>query len=171
MSKDTLTTTFADIRLRLLHIASRMLGNEDDANDALQDAFCRLWRHKDEISTRSQAEALSVTAVKNLCIDNLRKQKNTYQISIDQNNEAETVTYEDDNADIEELYDKVNQIIDFRLSDTQKMIVRMRDEEEMSFEIIAEKVNMTEANVRVQLSRARKAIRECYRKLKQDETI
>lgn len=166
MSTETLTSTFADIRLRLLHMASRMLGNEDDANDALQDAFYRLWKHKDEIESRSQAEALSVTTVKHLCIDSIRKQSSSQQISIDEIPEV----IQDSPIDNSDLYEEIHRIIDFQLTDVQRKIIAMRDEQDMSYEIIAQEVNMTPANVRVQISRARKIVRDYYRKIKQNET-
>lgn len=51
----------------------RFLPNREDADDALQEAFFRLWKHADRIDSREEAEALTVATVKNLCIDVLRK--------------------------------------------------------------------------------------------------
>ncbi|MCD7815659.1 MAG: hypothetical protein LUH12_02875 [Bacteroides sp.] len=51
------------------------LSNQEDADDALQEAFFRLWKHADQIDTPEKAEAMTVITVKNLCIDTLRKKK------------------------------------------------------------------------------------------------
>ena len=55
MDNETLTSVFAGIRSRLMNMAGRMLGNEDDAADAVQDAFCRLWQRRESITTRNEA--------------------------------------------------------------------------------------------------------------------
>ena len=49
MSKETLTSTFTELRKNFLRLAMRFLPNKEDADDALQEAFFRLWRHADKI--------------------------------------------------------------------------------------------------------------------------
>lgn len=169
MKSDIFTSTFTDIRIRLLSMASRFLGNDDDANDALQDAFCKLWQRHENISTRSEAEALSVVTVKNLCIDSLRKKNNSKLSSLDECKSNLDIINDDDSGASEELYQKVQKIIDLKLSETQKIIIRMRDINDESYQSIAEKLEMQEPNVRVQLSRARKIIRDYYNNIQQDE--
>lgn len=73
MSKETLISTFTDLRKSFLQLAMRFLPSREDADDALQEAFFRLWKHADRIDSREEAEALTVVTVKNLCIDTLRK--------------------------------------------------------------------------------------------------
>ena len=73
MSKETLTSTFTELRKGFLRLAMRFLPNKEDADDALQEAFFRLWKHADQIGSREEAEALTVVTVKNLCIDTLRR--------------------------------------------------------------------------------------------------
>ena len=42
MSDKTITTVFTKLRRKFLSMAMAILPNEDDAADALQDAFCKL---------------------------------------------------------------------------------------------------------------------------------
>ena len=42
MNEEPLILTFTKLRKGFLRLASRFLPNEEDASDALQDAFCRL---------------------------------------------------------------------------------------------------------------------------------
>ena len=65
------------LRRRLQANARRMLADDSAADDALQDAFYRLWKHRDNIVTDSQAEGMSVIAVRNTCIDALRKHRDS----------------------------------------------------------------------------------------------
>ena len=68
MSEELLLNTFKDIHNRLSRLSARFLKNEDDVNDTLQEAFCRLWPRRGLIGSREEAEALSVTTVRNLSI-------------------------------------------------------------------------------------------------------
>lgn len=43
MESERFTGIFTRLQARLHHAASRMLGSDDEAADALQDAFCALW--------------------------------------------------------------------------------------------------------------------------------
>jgi RNA polymerase sigma-70 factor (ECF subfamily) len=57
----------------------------------------------------------------------------------------------------------VEELIDKQLSPIQRLILRKKEYEEESIEEIAKELDMQQAAVRMQLSRARKIIRECYR--------
>ena len=75
MNEEPLIMTFTQLRKGFLKLASRFLPNEEDASDALQDAFCRLWPRRCQIHSSQEAEALAVTTIRNLCIDQVRKEK------------------------------------------------------------------------------------------------
>lgn len=46
MSKETLTSTFTELRKGFLRLAMRFLPSQEDADDALQEAFFRLWKQQ-----------------------------------------------------------------------------------------------------------------------------
>lgn len=62
------------MRQRLLAIARQLLGNDDDAVDALQDAFVGLWTRADSLSDERHARGATVISVRNASIDLLRRQ-------------------------------------------------------------------------------------------------
>ncbi|MDD6131636.1 MAG: sigma-70 family RNA polymerase sigma factor [Bacteroidales bacterium] len=159
--KDTLTSAFVRLRYRLHRIASGILGDSDDADDALQDAFCRLWAHRERIKTAGEAEAMSVTTVHNVCIDFVRRNSRSPMVGIDES--RDTI---DDNADDalqrEHILDDVQRIIAQNLSPQQRIVLDLREVQGLSFEAIAEMLSMQPAAVRMTLSRARKTIREIY---------
>lgn len=93
MSEELLTKTFTAMRRKFLHIATLFLPQKEDAEDALQDAFCRLWSRRQEINSPGEAEALVTTTVKNICIDKLRKKKlDTIQIDEERDDTAAPTT-------------------------------------------------------------------------------
>lgn len=73
MKKDELTSAFLDIRSKLHRIAMRLLHSDEDARDALQDTFVKLWS-KAEIGSNEEARNKLVSVLRNTCIDRLRTQ-------------------------------------------------------------------------------------------------
>ena len=163
MSDKVLISTFTALRKRLLRMAMHILPSEDDAADALQDAFCRLWPRRNQIHSSQEAEALAVTTIRNLCIDRTRKEK-VPLVELDAERDAHPTESVEERMEREELFQEVEALIDHQLSPLQQLILRKKEYEEQSIEEIAKELDMQQAAVRMQLSRARKTIRECYRK-------
>ena len=160
MSEEQLVTTFTTLRKKFLHLASRLLPHDEEAEDALQDAFCRLWPRRDRINSSAEAEALTTTTIKNICIDRLRK-KELETVPID--NERETIEDKHCELEREELINEIEEIINKALTPTQQLIIKEKEYKDKSIEEIASMLNMQPTAVRMQLSRARKRIREIYK--------
>ena len=73
MSEEHLISIFTHMRKRLRRLAMQFLPDEEDADDALQEAFCRLWPRADALANAEQAEAATTLTVRNLCIDEVRR--------------------------------------------------------------------------------------------------
>ena len=168
MNEEPLTSTFTRLRKGFLRLASRFLPDEEDANDALQDAFCKLWTRRHLICSTQEAEALTVTTLRNLCIDRLRKEK-VPMVELDAERDAELTETVSERMEREELFREVEEIIERELSPVQRLILRKKEYEDESMDDIARELDMQPPAVRMQLSRARKTIRECYRKRHKDE--
>lgn len=151
------------MRRGLKQMATRMMGDEEDAEDALQDAFVRLWVRRKDIDNTEQAAALMTTTVKNLSIDTLRRRQTASAVPLDEEHDGPP----DDEAALQEEADErfreVQTLIAQELSLTQQTILRMRDYEDRSYDEIASFLNMQPTAVRMQLSRARKTVRDAYR--------
>ena len=163
MSDEFLVTTFTELRKGFLRLASRFLPNEEDASDALQDAFCKLWPKRNQIHSPKEAEALAVTTIRNLCIDQIRKDKIDV-VELDAERDSKPSETIEESITKEELYQEVEEIINRQLSQVQQLILREKEYEGKSIEEIANGLGMQQTAVRMQLSRARKIIRECYHK-------
>jgi RNA polymerase sigma-70 factor (ECF subfamily) len=168
MDEELFTSTFTRIRASLMNVARRVVGNEDDAADALQDAFFKLWKRRESIPNDSlSAEKLSMTSVKNACIDTLRRNQSHQEDTLDNNlNISQEESSEEDK---EALFNNVKSIIDKELTDVQRNILYLRDYEDYSYQDIAQMMNMSETNVRMTISRARRTVRECYLKYHSNE--
>ena len=158
MPRDLLTDTYLRLRNRFRTRARRILGNAEDADDALQEAFFKLWSKDYEIRTASEAEALLSTAVRNTSLDAVRRRRDKVPLDAADRLPAE------DRRDRAEQLAAVRKLIKDELSDTQRYILERVEYGGIRQEQIAEELGMQPATVRAQLSRARKTIRELYKK-------
>ena len=156
---DILTETYQRIRLRLKARAGKVLADAEAAEDALQDAFLKLWGRY-PVRNEQEAEALLTRTVRNVAIDQLRKRK-TVPIAGD--------LPEEDGENRETRFRLVEEMVDTALTDIQKLIIRRHEYEGVHLEQIAKELGMQPPAVRMQLSRARKAIRKQYRKRYHEE--
>ncbi|MBR5256494.1 MAG: sigma-70 family RNA polymerase sigma factor [Bacteroidales bacterium] len=156
---DILTETYQRIRLRLKAKAGKVLSDAEAAEDALQDAFVRLWGRY-EVKSEREAEALLARTVRNVSIDELRKRKTVPLVGD---------LPEETGENREALFRRVEKMVDTQLTDLQKLIIRRHEYEGVTLDKIAEELGMQPPAVRMQLSRARKTIREQYRKRYHEE--
>jgi RNA polymerase sigma-70 factor (ECF subfamily) len=143
---------------KLYRVAYALLNNAADAEDILQDAYCKLWVKRAGLTTVLQPEAFCVTLVKNLCMDFLRSP--VYRTA---NGPEEMPVIAADATPESELESKervrhIESLID-RLPEKQRMVIRMRGCGDCSLEEIEDATGESAANVRVLLSRARKTLK------------
>ena len=165
MSEDFLTSAFVKMRTVLKGTASRLLGNEAAADDALQEAFYKLWNRHYVLASESDAAALLSRTVRNEAVDTLRQRKrHPSVISSEVEKSVSAVAEEDATPEREEMLRNVKTLIESQLTPIQQEILQRRDYNGEEYASIAEDLGMQETAVRMQLSRARKTIRETYRK-------
>jgi len=146
------------IKHKLYRFAHRMLRNVPEAEDIVQEVLIRLWIRREKLSAYKSIEAFAMIITKNLCLDKL-KLKSAKTDELTQQNELHTEKTPYDDMETRDSYDKIQKLIGL-LPDQQRMIIHMRDIEGYTYEEIAEIMDLTENTIRVNLSRARKKIRE-----------
>ena len=164
---DRITTAFMSLREQMLSLAERITGNRDDAADAVQDAFVKLWQQREQYESASHARGAGMITVRNSSIDLARRSSHASDIPVEQ---AAYAAIETSNDETDSAYQQVRRIIDNELSPRQRAIIDMREIEEMEFEDIAKRLGMQPAAVRVELSRARKRVREMYHNRKKNNS-
>ena len=160
MTGDQFKKMILPISAKLFRIASVMLSDEDDAKDTLQDLYSKLWEQRDKLNEIKNPEAYGVTMIKNLCINKL-KMNNRYEILDVMDQEYQLPLFEtpEDHLIMKENIRKVYQEID-HLPVIQKQVLHLKQFRKCSFEEISEITGLSEGNVRVILSRARKTLKE-----------
>ena len=149
---------------RLQRVALRLLGNVEDAEDIVQEVYMKLWSKRDALPDVQDVEAYCVTLTKNMCIDRLR----IAEVEKEDVDEVPTMLAATDDVEaLVERHDAVEQVkqIIETLPEHQQQVITLRDMEDCSFEEIAEQTGLTAVNIRMLLSRARRTIRERFKKL------
>jgi len=149
--------TVHQIEQKLYRIAKRLLNSHEEAQDATQEVLVKVWQRSSELSHVKSIEAYAMTMVKNYCYDRL-KSKQASNMSIEYSIHDKS----DDQSAAFEAKDRISFVekIVNNLPDKQKLIWQLRDVEGATFEEIAEVVQMEPTAIRVNLSRARKRIKE-----------
>lgn len=161
--KNPVLSAFQHLRRRLQNISAHITGDTEDAEDALQDAFIKLWMRRAEIKSTDEAAAIMTTTVQHLSIDRIRSRNAKSEVPIDDNRDTFIDDSNDLQSEIEERFLQIQHIIATRLTITQQRVLQLRDYENREYEDIAQTLQMQPAAVRMQLSRARKAVRDIYR--------
>ena len=153
---------FLPYHRKLYRSAFQLLGNAQDAEDMVQEAYLKLWQRRNELPPDiTNLEAYCVTLIKHLCYDKRR----ISQLDEDERPPEELALAESTNLAYEvELKDEANHVMKLigQLPEQQKQIMQMRDVEELPYEEIEKATGLTSVNIRVLLSRARKKIREQF---------
>ena len=143
---------------KIYRFACRMVEDTEEAQDLVQEVFVRLWDRKGDMMQYRSVEAFALTMTRNLCIDWLRASGRLRQADPSEMDLADPVTP----YDITEMRDtvtRINQLIN-HLPERQKVIVHLRDIEGYDFDEIAAILGLNLNVIRVNLSRARKKIKE-----------
>lgn len=144
---------------KLFRLAVRIVGNEPEAEDIVQEVFIKLWNKRDEWHTYRSVEAWCVQLTKNLSIDKLRsKHRKTEGLEplmhlstkeVDPHRQAEL-------SDSVHLVERLMQ----SLPEKQRIVLQLRDVEEMTYKEVAEALEITVNQVKVNLHRARQSIKK-----------
>lgn len=143
---------------RLYVYAYRFLKTKEEAEDAVQEVFVKLWVIRDKLDTYKNLEAFAYRVTRNLCLDKIKAKKTISMPETSYYQPKQTYTPEKQLEDSEK-FKLVQQIID-KLPDQQRLVIQFRDIDQYSFEEISELMEIELNAIRVNLSRARKKVRD-----------
>lgn len=142
---------------RMFATARAILGDDDEASDALQQALMKIWEQRENIEDLNTPEAFCITVVKRVCLNMIRSRK----IKADEN---ELVNVEAQTADYE-TRDQLGHLRNLiaTLPKNQQDVLNLSVFGDCSNEEISEITGESAANVRQLLSRARKKLKSIYK--------
>ena len=147
---------------KIYRYAWRLLGNEHDAEDVVQEIWMKLWERRNQLGEVKNIEAFAFRMTRNLCLDKIKLKKPQYY------DDREETAYRFDGADegpdperhleLKDTMEKVNHII-ASLPEQQQTLLQLRDIEGMEYSEISELTGIAVNSIRVNISRARKKLR------------
>mgnify|MGYP000995649432 FL=1 len=158
MKQSEFLKTVMPFKDKVYRVAKRLLVSTEEAEDATQELYFKLWKNRNKLKDYKSIEAFAMTMTKNYCFDRL-KSKQASNLKLIHSNYQEKGTPLQRQVELNDSVSLVHRLIN-NLPEQQKLIIQLRDIEEFEFDEIAEQLNLQPTAVRVSLSRARKTIRE-----------
>jgi RNA polymerase sigma factor (sigma-70 family) len=144
---------------KLLRFALQILQNEEEARDVLQDIILKLWQKRDELGKVENLEAFAIRMIRNRCLDVIRSRRTVSLEVVKKHHLPDEESSDTDHLEITETAGLIKRIIT-GLPDIQRTIIHLRDIEQLEYEEIAEATELNVNAIRVNLSRARKKVRD-----------
>ncbi len=158
---------------RAFRVSFRILCHEEEALEAVQESFIRIWNKITTYRSELRFEAWIFRIFANTAIDRLRAMKRRPTVSLDEFPER---LLPGRTADAESALDnreiaRTIRILSEELPEKQKLVFILRDIEEMESEEVQAVLGMSEDSVKSNLWHARKAVRERLSKIYSIESI
>ena len=146
-------------------LAYRLLQNVEDAKDASQEAFVRLFRSLHKFRFNASVKTWLYRIVTNSCIDFLRRQKRRSDAPLEQADLLPAADSDPTDAALrEETAAQVRRVIG-ALPIKYRVVLTLRELEGLSCEEVAKTLRIPQATVRWRLHRARKLFKTRWEQL------
>lgn len=156
-------------------IAFRLLRDEEDAKDIVQDAFLRVWNHLAEYRSDVKFTTWLYKIVVNLCYDKMkmRSRRNSLFAFFSGGTDAEEFADKLNIHEEMEHKDMMTTILSAAksLPPMEHLVFHLRDVEDFSVDEVAEITGISPGSVKTNLCYARKRIRFALERLQKSEGI
>lgn len=153
------------VKNKLFRFAFRLLGSSEEAKDIVQEVLIRVWNGRDQLASIDNMEAWCMRITRNLSLDKIRARQRKATDSIEEHfdiqQEARTPYEATENS---ENMQRISQLI-ASLPEKQRQVMHLRDIEGYSYNEICEILELDMNQVKVNLFRARNAVREKFIKI------
>jgi RNA polymerase sigma-70 factor (ECF subfamily) len=148
------------VKNKLYRFAFRLLGNNEEAKDVVQEVMIKVWTGRDQLDQVQNLEAWCMRITKNLSLDRLRQQQRRPTDSLEKG--MHLTHHSLTPAEATELGERMKRIGELmaELPDKQRQVMHLRDIEGYSYNEICEILEIDMSQVKVNLFRARNAVRE-----------
>lgn len=166
-NREAFDKLFEMYQQQVINIAYSMLSDREDALDAAQEVFVRVYRNIKSFKEQSSFTTWLYRITSNVCSDMLRKrQRSAKVISINQMSDEnkdidipDTSPTPEDNVFMNERQRLVRQAID-ELREEYRVVITLCDIEDMNYDDIAEMLNLPKGTVKSRINRARAALKK-----------
>lgn len=150
-------------------VAYRFLGCPEDAEDAVQEVFVRVWKHYSKVDTRKKFSTWLYRVVANTCMDQIKRRKRTKRPQWQSLGHSNPDNIRDQN-DMEKAFEnqetlRMVQSWIQELAPKQRMVFVLRDLQDLSIEEVSNVLKISIQSVKSNLYYARKFLREKLEKI------
>jgi len=163
MEKEQFIKDVIPYRSKLKSYAQRLL-KEEDAEDIIQEVFLKLWCMRNALDEYNNIYALAVQITKYSCINHIRASKKQNIAITDSVILESNTTAPDTHLVNKDDMEHIMRIID-QLPGLQQAILRMKHIDGLEIEEIAELTGCKPGAIHMNLSRARKRVKELFFKM------
>ena len=148
---------------RLYRMARAILRDDSEAEDVMQEAYVRAYQHLGQFAGRAQFSTWLTRIAIHEALARVRRRNRLEQLGPDDSSEGEGMNMSpaltpEDQASVSELGRVLEEAI-LSIPDQYRLVLMMRDVEQMSTGETAAALDLTEENVKVRLHRARAMVR------------
>jgi RNA polymerase sigma-70 factor (ECF subfamily) len=148
-------TVWIPLQERFYRVAYYLLEDRADALDAVQDLYVKLWKMRDSLDLVRNPGAYGALLMRNLCIDRIRRLAPSEELPDDLPGKEPP----DEALETKETLGILMQAME-RLPDSQRNLVKLHLLQGLSYDEIAAKTGLSPLNIRVQVSLARKKLKQ-----------
>src|ERR671911_2936002 len=162
-------------RRKVFNVAYKFVGKHEEAEDLTQDIFIKIFKALGTFDRRANFQTWIVSISRNLCIDHyrsVRKERQTIARDVDSNDlqpaSSERGPYAAaEHQDLRELL----RIALGKLPTTLRTAVVLRDLQELSYQEIADRLNLPEGTVKSRINRGRIELAHQLRRLQEKQPV
>lgn len=143
---------------KFYRVAYYLLESEQDAQDAVQELYLKLWKSRGSLRNLNNPTAYGIALLKNICIDRLRRRQVRKSEPLGEGIPPEAPSPECRMAS-KDLLKLILTEID-KLPDRQAEVMKMMIMEDRDYKEISERTGLSQVHVRVLVSTARKTLKQ-----------
>jgi len=144
---------------KVYHVIRTCINDVSLIDDIAQEVFIRLWKNKDDICTQLTIEQQLFTITKNLVFNHFRKKTNELKFLIQYRVNNNHNTTNDDEVEKNKRLQKINDLVD-KLPEKQQKIFKMYRFQGLTYEEIAQILNVSKNTVSSHLNTATESIKK-----------
>jgi RNA polymerase sigma-70 factor (ECF subfamily) len=164
MKKISFQNDILPLKNELYRLALRITLDHAEAEDVVQETMLKVWNRREQWDQIESIEAFCLTICRNQALDKMRRmgrQSESLDEGSHQKADTSYAANPEEHAMHEDRLQLIRRLID-SLPEKQRTVMTLRETEGKSYKEIAEAMNISEEQVKVNLFRARQTIKQKY---------
>ena len=164
MKKISFRNDILPLKNELYRLALRITLNPAEAEDIVQETMIKVWNKREQWNDIESIEAFCLTICRNISLDKMRKMENQNQSLEESEHDAPDQSYSSNPEEQAMQQDKlmlIRRLIN-DLPEKQRSAIQLRDFEGKSYKEIAQIMDISEEQVKINIFRARQTIRQKF---------